>query len=255
MSAPDPRLHLDAALSAGVADLSREQAHYLGSVLRRGAGDVVRVFNARDGEWAAEIDAISRKGGTLRLREQTHEPRAEPGPRLAFAPIKRGPTDFLIQKATELGVARFAPVVTARTIASRVNDERLCAIAVEAAEQCERLTVPTFEDAQKLGLFLDRFPDDARLIFADEAGDDPGGVWGGAAGRARPIADALRAAVGEATDWTILIGPEGGFTPEERARLRSLDFVTPVSLGPRILRAETAALTALSVFQSVLGDF
>lgn len=254
MTAPSPRLHLDADLTVEETVLSREHAHYLGSVLRRGAGDAVRVFNARDGEWAAEIVELSKKGGTLRLLEQTRPSKPEPGPRLAFAPIKRGPTDFLVQKATELGVAAFAPVITARTIASRVKDERLEAIAVEAAEQCERLTVPAFEEARKLGAFLDRFAGDGRLLFADEAGDDPDAIWGGETGRARPIAEALQRAGGAASDWTLLIGPEGGFTPEERARLRAAGFVTPVSLGPRILRADTAALAALAIFQSVVGD-
>ncbi|MEL6364225.1 MAG: 16S rRNA (uracil(1498)-N(3))-methyltransferase [Pseudomonadota bacterium] len=254
MSAPSPRLHLDADLSVAETPLSREQAHYLGAVLRRGAGDAVRVFNGRDGERAAEIVEISKKGGTLRLLDETRAARPEPGPRLAFAPVKRGPTDFLIQKATELGAAAFAPVLTERTIAARVKDERLEAIAVGAAEQCERLTVPAFEAPAKLPAFLDAFPKDKKLLFADEAGDDPDAPWGGPAGRARPIGEALRESRGAPEDWTLLIGPEGGFAPAERDRLRSFPFVVPVSLGPRILRADTAALAALAVFQTILGD-
>jgi len=251
---PAPRLHIDAPLDGDAAPLSREQAHYLGTVLRRGTGDAVRVFNGASGEHAAEILELTKKGGAVRLLERTRSPAPEPGPRIAFAPVKRGPVDFMVQKATELGAARLKPVVTERTVAARVNAERLSAIALEAAEQSERLTIPEIEDTEKLDAFLAEFAPGERLLFADEAGDDPDAPWGGPAGRARPIADALREAGGAPDAWTILIGPEGGFAPAERERLRAFPFVVPVSLGPRILRAETAALAALAVFQSVLGD-
>jgi 16S rRNA (uracil1498-N3)-methyltransferase len=250
-----PRLYLDAPLTAGAsAPLSGPQTHYLKNVLRHGEGDAVRVFNARDGEFEAAIDTLGKKGGAVKLGAKLRAPEPEPDLWLLFAPVKRAAIDLIAQKATELGAARLQPVVTERTIAARVNEERLQAIAVEAAEQCGRLAPPAIVPPQKLSKVLDDWPKERRLVYCDEAGDDPALEWGGREGRARPMLDALGGGA-EVGSWAILIGPEGGFTAGERARLRGLDFVTPVTLGPRILRADTAVFAALALWQAALGDF
>lgn len=249
-----PRLYLDAPLAGGAsAPLSGPQAHYLKNVLRRGEGDAVRVFNGRDGEFEAAIEGLGKKGGAVKLGANLRAPEPEPDLWLLFAPVKRDAIDLIAQKATELGAARLQPVVTERTIAARANEERLQAIAIEAAEQCGRLAPPAIVPLQKLSKVLDGWPKERRLIYCDEAGDDPSLEWGGREGRAKPMLDALTGA--ETGPWAILIGPEGGFTGEERARLRALAFVTPVTLGPRILRADTAVFAALALWQGALGDF
>ncbi|MGF1464439.1 MAG: 16S rRNA (uracil(1498)-N(3))-methyltransferase [Maricaulaceae bacterium] len=254
MTAPPPRLFHDAPLvEAAEIALDKDAAHYLGGVLRKGPGDRVRLFNARDGEWAADIVALDRKGGTVAVRDRLRAPAPVPDLDLLFAPLKKSRTDFVVEKATELGVKRLRPVLTARTIADKVRPERLAMLAREAAEQTERLDVPEIADAEPLAKALDHWNPARRLIYADEAGDDAHAPWGGSTGRARPILAALQAA--ERGPWAVLIGPEGGFTPQERERLRSEPFVVPVSLGPRILRAETAAVAALSLVQAVLGDW
>jgi 16S rRNA (uracil1498-N3)-methyltransferase len=244
------RLHVEAPLHAGATlTLGRDVAHYLRDVLRRKVGAELAVFNGRDGEWNALLTHIGRNDASLELRAQFRTPVSEPDLWLLFALLKRARTDLIVEKATELGVAQIRPVVTARTQAARVNVERLQTIAREAAEQCERLSVPDVVEPQSLSDVLDRWPASRRLIVADEAG-------GG-----RPIAEALAdlrrgASLGNsAVTWALLIGPEGGFDGAELDRLRKLPFVTPVALGPRILRAETAALAALACIQASIGDW
>lgn len=235
------RLHVAGALGAGAALPADEgQAHYLLHVMRAKAGDRVSLFNGRDGEWLARIDLQGKRGVSFQCLEQT-EPQIEgPDIWLVFAPVKKTPSDYLVQKASELGVTRLQPVMTRRTIVTRVNDERLLANAVEAAEQSGRLNVPQIGAVLALEKLLAAWPKERRLYFCDEGGD------------ARPLAEAARGMHGPAA---ILTGPEGGFDPAERQLLRSQSFVTPVTLGPRILRADTAALAALSVWQSVAGDW
>jgi 16S rRNA (uracil1498-N3)-methyltransferase len=233
------RLYVTAALGEGLAvPLSEPQAHYLLHVMRAKAGQRVTLFNGRDGEWLAEIDAISKRGVTLTCRTQTQSQADAPDLWLVFAPIKKTPSDYLTQKATELGVALLQPVMTRRTIVARVNAERMAANAIEAAEQSGRLSVPEIRETVSLEKLLAAWPKGRRLYFCDEGGE------------AEPLAKAARGAPA-----AILTGPEGGFDPAERAMLRGFDFVTPVTLGPRILRADTAALAALAIWQSVKGDW
>jgi 16S rRNA (uracil1498-N3)-methyltransferase len=236
------RLFVDASLEPGGAvTLDEGQSHYLLHVLRAKAGDRVLLFNGRDGEWLSEIAATSKRGVTVALRARTAQQTEVPDVWLVFAPVKKTPSDYLAQKATELGARKLQPVFTRRTIVARINQERLKANAVEAAEQSARLTVPEIGEAIALEKLLDAWPRERRIFFCDEGGD------------AKPLAQAAREA-GEGP-CAILTGPEGGFDPEEREALRARDFVTPVTLGPRILRADTAALAALAIWQSVKGDF
>lgn len=254
--ATTPRLFVESVLEAdGGVSLSEDQARYLNQVLRKKPGDVVRVFNGRDGEYAARIAGFTKRGGELVCKEQTRAQAASLDIHLLFAPLKRQRTDTVIEKATELGAARIQPVFTARTNSDHVRTDRLRAIAIEAAEQTERLDIPAIEEPAPLDSLLFRWPENRRIIFADESGDDDSRAWGGDAGRAQPIAAALQSHASQDVKWAILIGPEGGFTPEERAHLRTLPCVTAVTLGPRILRAETAALAALTIWQSILGDW
>ena len=240
--ADQPRLYVDpdaATLRAGATLPMREaQAHYLGNVLRRSAGDEVRLFNPRDGEWQAGIESLHRRGqGDFTIRTRLRPPVPEAGPLLLFAPVKRDATDLMVRMATELGVSGVRPVMTARTNAARVNLDRLRAIAIEAAEQCERLSVPTIAAACRLDVLLSEWPEGTGLAAAFErmpAERMPAEM--GAPGR--PLPEAL------------LIGPEGGFTPPELDALRGRPFVTIISLGPRILRAETAAVAGLVCLQS-----
>ncbi len=251
-----PRLYIDAPLQEGAAaPLTADQAHYLKNVLRRAESDRVLLFNGRDGEFEAEIAELKKKAGIAAIRTQTRVQQAEPDLVLCFAPVKRGPLETIIQKATEIGVAAFAPVITARTVAPKINAERLQAIAIEAAEQSGRLTVPTVKTPAKLEALLDNWPTDRKLIFCDEAGDDDTQAWGGCEGRAAPLLEALKAVDSAADKWAILTGPEGGFSKEERDLLRAKDDVVAVTLGPRILRADTAAIAALALFQAARGDW
>jgi 16S rRNA (uracil1498-N3)-methyltransferase len=236
------RLFVTAALEPGATVMLDEgQAHYLLHVLRARAGDRVLVFNGRDGEWQGEISALSKRAVALGIGARTAPQRGVPDLWLVFAPVKKTPSDYLAQKATELGVSKLQPVFTRRTIVARINDERLLANAVEAAEQSGRLSVPEIGAAVALEKLLAAWPQQRRIFFCDEGGD------------ARPLADTAHGA--DAAPAAILTGPEGGFDPVERDRLRSLSFVTPVTLGPRILRADTAALAALAIWQSVRGDW
>lgn len=251
-----PRLYIDASLTPGAAaPLTADQAHYLRNVLRREFGAPLLLFNGRDGEFAAEIVDIGKKGGAAAVKAQTREQETEPDLTLFFAPVKRSPLEMIVQKATEIGVARLVPVITERTTASRLNLARLRAIVLEAAEQCGRLTIPSVGEPVKLSGLLDTWPPADRLLFCDEAGDDGMQEWGGPEGRAKPILDVLKTADSNSVAWGVLTGPEGGFTSGERDALRACDFVTPATLGPRILRADTAALAALVLWQAALGDW
>jgi 16S rRNA (uracil1498-N3)-methyltransferase len=220
--------------------LDEGQAHYLLHVLRAKTGNRVLLFNGRDGEWLAEIAQAGKRGVTAACLKRTHPQACVPDIWLAFAPVKKTPSDYLVQKAVELGVSCLLPVFTRRTIVSRINEERMAANAIEAAEQSARLSVPDIRAGVSLEKLLVSWPKERRLFFCDEGGD------------AKPLAEAARELQGPAA---ILTGPEGGFDPAERAMLRALPFVTPVTLGPRILRADTAALAALAVWQSVSGDW
>ena len=238
---PKVRLFVDAPLAAGVpVALSREQAHYLGGVMRHAVGDEVAVFNGRDGEWRARIDHIHRGNAALQCVALLRAQAAGPDLWLLAAPIRKARFELVVEKATELGVAAIHPVITRRSEVREAKAERLEAIAIEAAEQCERLTVPASPAAEPLPRLLDRWPPDRRLFLCDESRDAP----------------ALAAALSGVPSGpaAIFIGPEGGFAPEERELLRSRPFVTPVSLGPRILRAETAAIVAVALWQAVAGD-
>jgi 16S rRNA (uracil1498-N3)-methyltransferase len=233
-----PRLYVDQTLGAdAMLTLEGPPANYLAAVLRLGAGDRVKLFDDRTGEWLAEIAEGGKKRLTLKVREKLRERDAVPDLWLVFAPIKRGRIDWVAEKASELGVARLVPVITHRTIVDKVNAERLLAHMVEAAEQCERTALPTLAEPQRLETLLRDWPAERSLLFADEQG----GI---------PLAEA--AAFGPAA---ILIGPEGGFTPEEREAIRALPQAKPVSLGPRILRADTAAVAAVSVWMAASGDW
>ena len=235
------RLYVEAALGEGVRVAPDDgQAHYLLHVMRAKAGDYVSLFNGRDGEWLARIAEATKRGCILECERLTAAQAEVPDLWLVFAPIKKTPADYLAQKATELGVRALQPVFTRRTIVTRVNLERMRANAVEAAEQSGRLDVPDIREPLAFDKLLAAWPRERRILFCDEAGEAP------------PIAEALRAAPDG--PWAVLTGPEGGFDPAERAALRVLAFVTPVSLGARILRADTAALAALSVWQAIKGD-
>ena len=236
------RLYLDAPLGAALRVVSGEkQAHYLLHVMRAKVGDRIGVFNGRDGEWTAHVADISKRGCTLLCDRQTSTQTEVPDIWLCFAPIKRTPADYVAQKATELGVRCLQPVLTRRTIVGRVNVERMRANAIEAAEQSGRTSVPETREPLHFDKFLQTWPSDRRLLFCDEGGD------------AKPIAATVLPDLTHAC--AILTGPEGGFDPIEREKLRSLSFVVPVTLGPRILRADTAALAALAIWQSVGGDW
>jgi 16S rRNA (uracil1498-N3)-methyltransferase len=210
-------------------------------VMRAKIGDRISLFNGRDGEWLADISETAKRTCTVTCKVQTAPQSEVPDLWLVFAPVKKTPADYLTQKATELGVRALQPIMTRRTIVTRVNSERMRANAVEAAEQSERVTVPEIREAIALDKLLAAWPAERRILFCDEAGD------------ARPIREALA----EAPDgpWAVFTGPEGGFDPTERALLRAQPHVTAVSLGPRILRADTAALAALAVWQALRGDW
>lgn len=248
------RLFVPDALAAGAAVApSSDQARYLLSVMRLQPGAALLLFNGRDGEWRATMESAGKRDCVLGIDAQTRPQTTPPDLELVIALVKRGPLETIVEKATELGVRAIRPVLTRRTNADHTRVDRLRAIVVEAAEQTGRLEAPLVFEPERLERLLDDWPAERRLMFCDEAGDDPAAEWGGREGRARPALEALTGAGGGA--WAVLIGPEGGFASEERSRLRGLDVVVPVTLGPRILRADTAAITALALWQAALGDW
>lgn len=233
-----PRLYVEQALAEGTAvTLDGPPANYLVNVLRLGSGAQVKLFDNVSGEWLAEIVEPGRKRVSLKLLWRLREREEVPDLWLLFAPLKRGRIDWMIEKATELGVARLVPVLTQRTIVDRLNPGRLFAHAIEAAEQCERTALPELAAPQKLEALLGGWPAGRALYFADEAGGTP-------------LADAA-----ERGPAAILIGPEGGFTEAERTTIRAVRQVRRVSLGPRILRADTAAVAAVSLWMAAAGDW
>jgi 16S rRNA (uracil1498-N3)-methyltransferase len=245
---PRARLYVDSALSAGVdIILPSDQAHYVARVMRLGTGDSLALFDGANGEWRATITDVTRNSITARVDSCLRPQAAPPDVWLAFAPVKRLRIDYLVAKATELGAASLLPVFTRRTAVARVKQERLLANAVEASEQCGRLTVPAIRPAEGLADMLAAWPPERRLLLLDETGGPP----------IVPTLHAARAEMpsGATAPWGILCGPEGGFDPSELDAIGKLAFVTRVGLGPRILRAETAALAALTCWQAVLGDW
>lgn len=233
-----PRLFVDPPLSAGVAvGLDAGQANYLGNVLRLADGGEVLLFDGVSGEWLARVVEVGKRRMILGVVEATRPQENVPDLTLAFAPIKKGRIEFLVEKAVELGVARLEPVVTRRTIVDKVNLERMRSHIVEAAEQCGRTALAAIAEPVKLAAWI-KVQDPARtLYFADETGGE------------------AAAAAFQPGPATILVGPEGGFTPEEAETIRALPNAKPVSLGPRILRAETAALAAVTSYMALAGDW
>ena len=245
----------DALTEAAAVAPSPDQARYLTAVMRLGVGDAVLLFNGRDGEWTARLETVSKRGCALRVEVRTRTQSAPPDVELVVALVKRARLEIIVEKSAELGCRRVRLITTRRTNADHTKVTRLQAIATEAAEQTGRLDVPAICEPERLDRVLDGWDPARRLMFCDEAGDDPEAEWGGPGGRARPVLQALENPGAPAGPWAVLIGPEGGFDPDERARLRALPFVTPVTLGPRILRADTAAITALTLWQARLGDW
>jgi 16S rRNA (uracil1498-N3)-methyltransferase len=241
---PATRLYVTTDLAGGLpVGLAPSQAHYVRSVLRLGTGAEIALFNGRHGEWLGRIDAIGKGWCSALPTEQLRPQLVEPELGLVFAPIKRARIDYLVEKATELGASSLQPVWTERTNVERVNIERLQANAVEAAEQTERLAVPLVHEPVKLPALLAAWPSERTLVLCDESGGAP------------PIAEALRGLKPAPSGAALLVGPEGGFTETELDALVNLPFVTRVGLGPRVLRADTAALAALAVFQAIAGDW
>jgi 16S rRNA (uracil1498-N3)-methyltransferase len=238
-----PRLYVDAPLASGAeVPLDRDRANYLLNVLRLKAGDAVLLFNGRDGEWAATLVGTGKRGGALSVSERTREQPAPGNLHLLFAPLKHVRLDYVVQKAVEMGAARLQPVITRHTQVARVNVERMRANVVEAAQQCGILTVADVAEPLPFAAALDALVPERLVVFCDEDAEvrDPLAALAG-----------LRADAGIA----VLIGPEGGFSEEERAALLRRPRVVRISLGPRILRADTAAVAAMAVVQAVLGDW
>ncbi len=235
------RLYVEHPLGPGQSvELTRDQAHYLFGVMRLTVGGRVALFNGQDGEWLAEVLAASKRGGTLACVEQSKPLQLPPDLWLLFAPIKKARTDFIVEKAAEMGAARILPVQTEFTNSERIRQDRLQAHATEAAEQCGGTYVPEVTDLQRLDRVLNDWPEGRQLMFCDEV----------------EVGSALRLAATEKDQpWAILIGPEGGFSEQERKRLTSLPYAHVVSLGPRILRADTAAVAAMTLWQQALGDW
>jgi 16S rRNA (uracil1498-N3)-methyltransferase len=263
------RLFVRAALAEGATvDLDAKQANYLVNVLRLAAGDAVLVFNGSDGEWRATLSASGKKAWRLTATELTRPQPAAPDVHYIFAPLKHARLDYMVEKAIEMGAGRLRPVITRHTQVHRVNRERMEANAIEAAEQCGILTLPKIDEPAPLASVLDRWEKEAgrRLIFCDESAEGDALATLTALAGGRPVATASplpreeRERVRETTHsaptpLAVLVGPEGGFAEDERAALLSCKFVTAISLGPRILRADTAAVAALAVVQAALGDW
>ncbi len=236
------RLFIDGDLGdARRVELPPPQAHYLTAVLRLKPGAKLLVFNGRDGEWVATLSETHKRGAALQIETQVRPQDAGPDLDYLFAPLKRTRLDYMVQKAAEMGVARLQPVITDRTIAERVNSDRMRANVIEAAEQCGILRVPAVGPPARLDDVLDAWNPDRRIVFCDE--EDQG---------ADPIATLQKLEPGP---LAVLVGPEGGFSPRERQRLVGKTFVVPLSLGPRIMRADTAAVAVLALVNATLGDW
>jgi 16S rRNA (uracil1498-N3)-methyltransferase len=242
MPSKPQRLFVTSELAPGASvELGPTQAHYLINVLRCKTGEEVLLFNGKDGEWLGGLSAAVKKRAIVTLARQTRQQIPPPDLHYLFAPLKRARLDYMAQKATELGASRLMPVITRRTVAERVNRARLAANAVEAAEQCGVLWVPEVAEPEKLAAILAGWDEKRLLVFADEAA---------------PVASPLAALEKQAKHpLAVLIGPEGGFEEEERALLLAQPFVLPISLGPRVMRADTAAVAALSLVNATLGDW
>jgi 16S rRNA (uracil1498-N3)-methyltransferase len=238
-----PRLFVDAALNQGARiELERNQSNYLGNVLRLSAGESILVFNGRDGEWQAQIDGRKRPDG-LTIITQTRPQDRLPDIAYVFAPLKHARLDYMVQKAVEMGASALQPVLTRHTQVSRVNVERMRANVIEAAEQCGILSLAKVVEPVALDRFLDRRETSRLLVFCDEAADIE-----------NPI-EALQQGLSVAVGIDVVIGPEGGFAEEERALLLRQPRTLRLSLGPRILRADTAGVAALALVQAALGDW
>jgi 16S rRNA (uracil1498-N3)-methyltransferase len=234
------RLFVDHTLGeAQSVPLNKDQAHYIFSVMRKSIGETILIFDGNNGEWEASIEEISKKSGVLLCIKQTKPQIMPPDLWLFFSPLKKVRTDFIVEKATELGVAKIIPVQTEHTNADRVKLSRLSAHAIEAAEQCGGTYIPKIEELQKINEMLENFPLDRRLLFCDE----------------KLQASEVNLENLKKGKWAILVGPEGGFSEIERNYLKGLKFTFSISLGPRILRADTAAVTAISLWQNYLGDW
>ena len=234
------RLFVDHTLGeAQSVPLNKDQAHYIFSVMRKSIGETILIFDGNNGEWEASIEEISKKSGVLFCIKQTKPQIMPPDLWLFFSPLKKVRTDFIVEKATELGVAKIIPVQTEHTNADRVKLSRLSAHAIEAAEQCGGTYIPKIEELQKINEVLENFPPDRRLLFCDE----------------KLQASEVNLENLKKGKWAILVGPEGGFSEIERNHLKGLKFTFSISLGPRILRADTAAVTAISLWQNYLGDW
>ena len=236
-----PHLFVDAPLGEGLqVALEREQVHRLVNVMRRSAGDKVLVFNGRDGEWQAELAQVTKKAAVLDLKSLLRPQPKPAGITLAFAPLKHARLDYVAQKAAEMGVARIVPVITRHTVAGKFNTERFRANVIEGAEQCGVLWIAEVEKAMPLERFLSDRDTAEPLVFCDEAAE---------------IANPVEALAKVQTPLTVLIGPEGGFSQDEREKLRALAGSVSVSLGPRIMRADTALVAALALVQTACGDW
>ena len=234
------RLFVDHTLGeAQSVPLNKDQAHYIFSVMRKSIGETILIFDGNNGEWEASIEEISKKSGVLFCIKQTKPQIMPPDLWLFFSPLKKVRTDFIVEKATELGVAKIIPVQTEHTNADRIKLTRLSAHAIEAAEQCGGTYIPKIEELQKINQVLENFPPDRRLLFCDE----------------KLQASEVNLKNLKKGKWAILVGPEGGFSEIERNYLKGLKFTLSISLGPRILRADTAAVTAISLWQNYLGDW
>ncbi|MAB13147.1 16S rRNA (uracil(1498)-N(3))-methyltransferase [Parvibaculum sp.] len=244
------RLYVEERLAQGASlTLGKDQSHYIVNVMRMGEGARVLLFNGRDGEWAAQIESASKKAATLAVETQTRPHEPLPDIWLLFAPVKKARLDFIAQKATEMGASVIQPVQTRRTIVSRVKDERLQANVVEAAEQCGLVAVPEAREMEKLDAIIKRWDEIApgrHILFCDES-EEPGG--------ARGVLERLEKEGLKGKPLAVVVGPEGGFAPEEREMLRARKDTTALSLGPRIMRADTAAIAALAVTGLILGDW
>ena len=234
------RLFVDHTLGeAQSVPLNKDQAHYIFSVMRKSIGETILIFDGNNGEWEASIEEISKKSGVLFCVKQTKPQIMPPDLWLFFSPLKKVRTDFIVEKATELGVAKIIPVQTEHTNADRIKLSRLSAHAIEAAEQCGGTYIPKIEELQKINKVIENFPPDRGLIFCDE----------------KLQASEVNLENLKKGKWAILVGPEGGFSEIERNFLKGLKFTFSISLGPRILRADTAAVTAISLWQNYLGDW